>query len=142
MVYYFFPHGLGHYIGLYTHDSPGDPAKENVWVDYPKMSLRVHRLLEENMILSNEPGIYFNQHLIEECKQDANCKDLVDWDKVEAYMKEVRGIRIEDNFVVRKNGSPGGNYVNLTAGLPKEVDDIERCMATDEVFMAEFLEKI
>lgn len=138
-MYYFFPHGLGHYIGLYTHDLPGDPKKENEWVDYDNMSLRVHRKLEENMILSNEPGIYFNKYLIEACKANKACNELVNWDVVEDYMKEVRGIRIEDNFVVRKNGCPEGNYINLTAGLPKKVKDIEKEMATDEVFMEEFM---
>lgn len=139
VAYYFFPHGLGHYIGLYTHDSPGDPEKENVWVDYKNMSLRVHRKLEENMIFSNEPGIYFNKYLIKTCKEDEVCNELVNWEVVEDYMKEVRGVRIEDNFVVRKNGSPEGNYINLTAGLPKKVKDIEKFMSTDEVFMDEFL---
>lgn len=103
------------------------------------MSLRVHRKLEENMIFSNEPGIYFNKYLIEACKKDDNCKGLVNWSKVEEYMAEVRGIRIEDNFVVKKNGSAKGNYINLTAGLPKKTEDIEKNMASDEIFMDEFM---
>ena len=55
------PHGLGHYLGLYTHDCPGLKVKENDWIDKDKMYLRVHRKLEENMVLTNEPGCYFNQ---------------------------------------------------------------------------------
>lgn len=105
------------------------------------MSLRVHRKLEENMIFSNEPGIYFNDFLLKTGQADDNCKDLLNMDKIREYMKEVRGIRIEDNFVVKKNGSPQGNYVNLTAGLPKKVEDIERWMADDTVFMDEFFSK-
>ena len=124
---------------MYTHDLPGDPNKENVWVEYDHMSLRVHRKLEENMIFSNEPGIYFNEYLIKACKANSDCDDLVNWDKVEEYMKEVRGIRIEDNFVVKKNGSAKGNYVNLTAGLPKKTDDIEKFMSTEEYYMDEFM---
>jgi Xaa-Pro dipeptidase len=139
VAYYFFPHGLGHYIGIYTHDLPGDPEKENDWVDYDNMSLRVHRKLDENMIFSNEPGIYFNEYLINECKKNTACDKLVNWDKVQEYMSEVRGIRIEDNFVVRKNGSAKGNYINLTAGLPKKTEDIERFMASDEIYMEEFM---
>lgn len=126
--FYFFPHGLGHYIGINTHDLPGDPSKENDWIDYKNMSLRVKRKLDENMILSNEPGIYFNDNLLDNCKQDPVCGPLVNWDKLNEYKAEVKGVRIEDNFVVRKNGSPEGNYVNLTSGLPKKVEDIESWM--------------
>lgn len=93
------------------------------------------------MIFSNEPGIYFNDFLLKTGQADDNCKDLLNMDKIREYMKEVRGIRIEDNFVVKKNGSPQGNYVNLTAGLPKKVEDIERWMADDTVFMDEFFSK-
>ena len=131
-MYYFFPHGLGHYIGLYTHDLPGDQLKENVWVGYDKMSLRVHRKLEKDMIFSNEPGIYFSDHLLKTLAENETCNALIDWDKLNEYKAEVRGVRIEDNFVVRKNGSLDGNYINLTAGLPKKVEDIEAAMQGDQ----------
>ena len=64
VAYYFFPHGLGHYLGLYVHDLPGLKEKENDWKDYDKMYLRVHRKLEKGMVLTNEPGIYFNSLLL------------------------------------------------------------------------------
>lgn len=80
------------------------------------------------MILSNEPGIYFNDNLLQNCKNDPVCNPLVDWEKLEEYKAEVKGVRIEDNFVVKKNGSPQGNYINLTAGLPKKVEDVEYWM--------------
>ena len=110
-----------------------------MWVDYDNMSLRVHRLLEENMILSNEPGIYFSDYLLKTLKEDEKCTDLVDWTVLEQYKKEVRGIRIEDNFIVKKDGSFKGNFVNMTAGLPKTVEDIEKWMADDKINMEEVL---
>lgn len=103
------------------------------------MSLRVHRLLEENMIFSNEPGIYFSDNLLKNLKADEVCNALINWDVLNEYKAEVRGVRIEDNFVVKKDGCPQGNYVNLTSGLPKKTEDIERYMqgefSMDELLM-------
>lgn len=64
VAWYFMPHGLGHYLGLYTHDLPGLKEKENDWKPTPLMYNRVHRILEENMVLTNEPGIYFIPKLL------------------------------------------------------------------------------
>lgn len=47
VMWYFMPHGLGHYIGLYTHDLPGLKEKEQDWVPTEKMFLRFHRKLED-----------------------------------------------------------------------------------------------
>ena len=59
IAWYFMPHGLGHYLGLYVHDLPGLKSKENDWKPIDKMFLRFHRKLEKNMVCTNEPGIYF-----------------------------------------------------------------------------------
>ena len=70
VMWYFMPHGLGHYIGLYTHDLPGLKEKENDWIPTEKMFLRFHRKLEENMVITNEPGCYFIDRLLEEGYND------------------------------------------------------------------------
>lgn len=70
VMWYFMPHGLGHYIGLYTHDLPGLKSKENEWVPKEKMFLRFHRKLEENMVCTNEPGVYFIDRLLNEAYED------------------------------------------------------------------------
>ena len=64
VMWYFMPHGLGHYLGLNVHDMPGLKNKENDWIPYEKMYLRFHRKLEENMVCTNEPGIYFIEKLL------------------------------------------------------------------------------
>ena len=84
------------------------------------------------MIFSNEPGIYFSDHLLKTLVEDEICNPLINWEKLSEYKKEVRGVRIEDNFVVRKNGSLDGNYINLTTGLPRMVEDIEAAMQGDQ----------
>lgn len=127
--YYFFPHGLGHYIGLYTHDLAGLKSKENVWVPYEKMNLRVHRILEENMVLTNEPGIYFNEGLLNLARKDEKVKDVIDFDAVAQFAKEIGGIRIEDMFSVTNAGAK-----ILSSRLPKTVMEIEAAMADKVIY--------
>lgn len=64
VIWYFMPHSLGHYMGLYTHDLPGLKSKENDWVPMDKMYLRFKRKLEEGMVCTNEPGCYFIDRLL------------------------------------------------------------------------------
>lgn len=123
--FYFMPHGLGHYMGLYTHDLPGRKDKENDWIDYDMMYLRVHRKLEEGMVLSNEPGIYFNDTLLEKGYNDDKIKHFFVKEKIKEYQKEVAGVRIEDDWMVTKDG-----YYNFSQALPKTVEDIEAFMAS------------
>lgn len=91
------PHGLGHYVGLDVHDGPGI------------------ELLEANMIVTIEPGIYFNNHSYQKYQNYIN-KHI--WDKY----KTVGGIRIEDTILVTENG-----YDNLTI-IPKDINWIEKIM--------------
>lgn len=122
-IYYFFPHGVGHYLGLYVHDLPGLKKYENDWVPYNKMNLRVKRKLDANMVLTNEPGVYFNKALLDLARADPAVKDAIDFDKVEEYRREVGGVRIEDVFVVTDTGCK-----NLSDNLPKTVFAIETTM--------------
>jgi Xaa-Pro dipeptidase len=122
-AFYFMPHGLGHYLGLYVHDLPGFKNKENEWTPYEKMYLRVHRKLEEGMVLTNEPGIYFNQDLLNLAFQDEKVNKFIQKEVLVEYMKEVGGIRIEDNFLVTKDG-----YELLSKDLPRTVKEIEDFM--------------
>ena len=127
LSYYFFPHGLGHYLGLYVHDLPGLDEKENDWIPYEKMSLRVKRKLEKGMVLTNEPGIYFNDILLNEGYKDAKVAPFFDKELISEYQKEVSGIRIEDDFIVTEDG-----YKILSSLAPKTVEEIEKFMADKE----------
>lgn len=96
----FFPHGLGHGIGLQVHDVAGFHASEN-GDTIPKPPghpyLRLTRTLEPGMVTTIEPGIYFIDMLLAELKRKPAARD-VNWNKVDAFRK-YGGIRIEDDVV-------------------------------------------
>jgi Xaa-Pro dipeptidase len=106
----FFPHGLGHLIGLQVHDVAGF-ARDERGGTIPKPEghpyLRLTRTLQPGMVVTIEPGLYFIDMLLAELKSKPAAKDVV-WPKVDAFRK-YGGIRIEDD-VVCTDGDP----VNLT----------------------------
>ena len=106
----FFPHGLGHSIGLQVHDVAGFARDENGGT-LPKPEghpyLRLTRTLAPGMVVTIEPGVYFIDMLLAELKAEPAAKDVV-WSKVDAFRK-YGGIRIEDDVVCTE-----GDPVNLT----------------------------
>ena len=106
----FFPHGVGHGIGLQVHEVAGF-AESDRGGTIPKPEghpyLRLTRVLEPGMVVTIEPGVYFIDMLLEPLKQGANAGS-VDWTRVDAF-RPFGGIRIEDD-VVCTNDAP----VNLT----------------------------
>jgi Xaa-Pro dipeptidase len=102
----FFPHGLGHPIGLQVHDVAGFQASDRGGT-LPRPAghpyLRMTRALEPGMVVTIEPGLYFIDMLLAELKNKPAAKD-VDWTKVDAFRK-YGGIRIEDD-VVCTEGEP------------------------------------
>ena len=106
----FFPHGLGHYLGLQVHDIGGHQSDQDGNILTPPdlhPFLRLTRTLQKNNVVTIEPGIYFIDMLLEQAKtQDIN--QYINWSRVDDF-KPYGGIRIEDNIVV-KNKHP----VNLT----------------------------
>lgn len=103
----FFPHGLGHYIGLQVHDVSGHVVDQNGTVKPPPSEypfLRLTDTLRENAVITIEPGLYFVPMLL---KEITGHKD-VNWQKVDELLP-FGGIRIEDNVVVKNKAS-----VNLT----------------------------
>lgn len=124
--YYFFPHGIGHHIGTYTHDLLGDPSKENEKKHIPKQNLRVHRVLEANMVVTNEPGIYFIERLLNQAKTDPEVAESFNFDLIKEYAAVIPGTRIEDMLLIKEDGAE-----SLT-NLPRTVEQIEKCMAKQE----------
>jgi Xaa-Pro dipeptidase len=106
----FFPHGLGHGIGLQVHDVAGFQESERGGT-IPKPPghpyLRLTRKLEPGMVTTIEPGLYFIDMLLAELRKKPVAKD-VNWAKVDAFRK-YGGIRIEDDVVCT-----GGEPENLT----------------------------
>lgn len=94
----FFPHGLGHSIGLQVHDVGGfqkNEASETIPRPEGHPFLRMTRSLEPDMVVTIEPGLYFIDMLLDEVRATPAGKH-VDWNKVEAF-KPYGGIRIEDD---------------------------------------------
>ncbi|SMO60994.1 aminopeptidase P family protein [Gracilimonas mengyeensis] len=118
----FFPHGLGHFLGLDTHDVGGYP-KGVERIDRPGIKfLRVRRDLQPGMVITIEPGIYFIPALLIPAIEDDTQSKFLNADKL-TKLFEFGGIRIEDNVVVTDDGCE-----NLT-DVPKSREDIEKLMA-------------
>jgi Xaa-Pro aminopeptidase len=107
----FFPHGLGHQIGLDVHDME-DLGENFVGYDdkfkrsdqFGLAYLRFARELKEGLALTVEPGIYFIPALIDKWRAENKFPDFIDYDKIETY-KDFGGIRIEDDVLVTQDGS-------------------------------------
>ena len=106
----FFPHGLGHPIGLQVHDVAGF-AESDRGGKIPRPPghpyLRMTRVLEPGMVVTIEPGLYFIDMLLDEVKKNGHA-DSVDWARVDAF-RPYGGIRIEDEVMCTS-----GDAVNLT----------------------------
>lgn len=96
----FFPHGLGHPIGLQVHDVAGFQQSEHGG-SIPRPDghpyLRMTRVLEPGMVVTIEPGLYFIDMLLDELR-DKPCAADVDWAKVQTF-RPYGGIRIEDDVI-------------------------------------------
>ncbi len=106
----FFPHGLGHPIGLQVHDVAGF-AESDRGGKIPRPPghpyLRMTRMLEPGMVVTIEPGLYFIDMLLEEVKKAGNAASI-DWARVDAF-RPYGGIRIEDEVLCTE-----GDAMNLT----------------------------
>ena len=122
----FFPHGLGHMIGLDVHDMEGIGEDYVGYDDKTKRSdqfglayLRMGRELQPGFVMTAEPGIYFIPALIDKWKGEGKFRDFIDYEKVEEY-RDFGGIRIEDDVLVTEAG-----YRVLGKSKPKSVEEIE-----------------
>ncbi len=101
----FMPHGIGHLLGIQVHDVAGFMESENgSTIDPPSGHpyLRLTRVLEEDMVLTIEPGLYIIDMLLENLR-GTPAESLVNWGAVDA-LRPFGGIRIEDNVRVLADG--------------------------------------
>ncbi len=110
----FFPHGLGHSLGLQVHDvgcKLVDPQHSNPY-------LRNTSTIEEGMVFTVEPGLYFIDGWLDDIRERGNTK-YVNWQMVDTLLP-FGGIRIEDDIAIE-----GGKTINLTRSAQnyRELDD-------------------
>lgn len=106
----FFPHGLGHFLGIQVHDVGGNQAGPDGGEvppppEYPK--LRMTRTIAEGNVFTMEPGVYFIESLLKP-HRTGKTSTYFDWQLIDR-LAPLGGIRIEDDIVATKEGN-----VNLT----------------------------
>ena len=124
----FYPHGLGHHLGLDVHDTLGVPILKYRTEDCPPVLNLATALapcrpeqppLEEGMVITIEPGIYFSRYELERAYLSSPIHSkFIDKDVLDKYWA-VGGVRIEDNLLITENG-----HENLTTA-PKGEEALE-----------------
>jgi Xaa-Pro aminopeptidase len=107
----FFPHGIGHLVGLGVRDAAG-PLRERRDTPSPIANLRINLPLQPGFVVTVEPGIYFVPAMLQDPERRSRHRDTVNWDRVDR-MLDFGGIRIEDNLHI----TPDGHEI-LTADVP------------------------
>ncbi len=101
----FLPHGLGHLLGLQVHDVGGfmrSPEGGEIPRPDGHPYLRLTRVLEENFVVTMEPGLYFIDQLLDQARADHRGA-RINWARVE-HFRPFGGIRIEDNLAITASG--------------------------------------
>lgn len=121
----FYPHGLGHMMGLDVHDMENLGEK---WVGYAggekstqfgRKSQRLAIPLEPGFVFTVEPGIYFIPELIDIWSAEKKCSEFINYDVVETY-RNFGGIRNEEDWLITGKGARRlGKQIPLT---PEEVE--------------------
>lgn len=121
----FFPHGVGHLMGLDVHDME-DLGDLSGYGDGRKRSdrfglsfLRLDRTLEVGMAITIEPGFYQVPAILNAKETRDRYANSVNWERLEQF-SDVRGIRIEDDIIITAQGSEV-----LSHQLPNKAEDIE-----------------
>ena len=121
----FFPHGVGHLLGLDVHDMEdlGDAAGyANGRTRSDRFGLgflRLDRPLQTGMVVTIEPGFYQVPAILNDPKNREKYNDVVNWKCLEQF-NDVRGIRIEDDVLVTDRG-----FEVLTQDIPVTIDQLE-----------------
>ncbi|NJK37492.1 MAG: aminopeptidase P family protein [Oscillatoriales cyanobacterium RM2_1_1] len=121
----FFPHGIGHVLGLDVHDMEdlgdlaGYAAGRRRSQRFGLKFLRLNRPLKAGMLVTIEPGFYQVPGILNDSKNRDRYHNLVNWERLDQF-SDVRGIRIEDDVWVTETGTEV-----LTRDLPTQLEEIE-----------------
>ena len=123
----FFPHGLGHMMGLDVHDME-DLGENYVGYDdkikrseqFGTAYLRLARKLQTGFVLTVEPGIYFIPALIDKWKEERINSNFINFEKVNQY-RDFGGIRLEDDILVTETG----NRILGNKRIPITIEEVE-----------------
>lgn len=123
----FFPHGLGHMLGLDVHDMENF-GEDKVGYDkkikrskiFGLKSLRMAKKLKVGHVLTIEPGIYFIPELIEKWEKENMHKNFINYEKAKSYI-EIGGMRYEGDFLITSEGNR-----RLGEKMPKNPEEIEK----------------
>lgn len=110
----FYPHGLGHFVGIDVHDSRYLPLD----------------VLRPGMVVTVEPGLYMIPILIEQARNDPARAALIDFARLAQFTAagtSLGGVRIEDMVLITENG-----YELLSGDIPRTVKDVEKFISTGE----------
>ena len=126
----FFPHGLGHMMGLDVHDMEGLGENYVGYNDQIRRSdqfgtayLRMAKELKPGMVMTVEPGLYFIPALIELWRSEKKFAEFINYEKLDDYL-DFGGVRIEDDILITDKGCR-----ILGKAIPKTVKEIEEIMA-------------
>jgi Xaa-Pro aminopeptidase len=128
----FFPHGIGHMMGLDVHDME-DLGEDYVGYDenikrsdqFGMASLRLAKELYPGYVVTVEPGIYFIPALIDKWKEEKKFTQFINYEKVDDY-RDFGGVRIEDDVLVTEDGH---RVIGKT--IPKTPEEVEEITATE-----------
>jgi len=122
----FFPHGLGHMIGMDVHDMEGLGEDYVGYGDelqrssqFGLKSLRLARRLQPGFVLTVEPGIYFIPELMDMWQEERRHWEFINYEKAQQY-RNFSGIRIEDNVLITEAG-----HQVLGKPIPKTIQEVE-----------------
>jgi Xaa-Pro dipeptidase len=100
----FFPHGIGHFLGLQVHDIAGHVSDDRGTSNPAPIAhpfLRNTRTIEARQVFTVEPGLYFVDSLLADLKRSENSK-YINWNAVDS-LRPFGGIRIEDDVIVHRD---------------------------------------
>lgn len=127
----FFPHGLGHMLGMDVHDME-NIGEKYVGYDHTVTRsdqfglayLRLAKKLQPGFVITDEPGIYFIPALIDQWRTEGKFTEFINYEMVETY-KGFGGIRIEDDLLITETGCRV-----LGKPIPKTVAEVEAITGT------------